>query len=372
MYNRFKIEATDGTSRAGLIETTHGDVETPVFMPVATQGTVKSVSPEDLYSLGASIILSNTYHLMLRPGIETIAHLGGLHKFMNWGLPILTDSGGFQTFSLSKLGKISESGATFKSHIDGSTQFLSPETSIEYQSILGVDIAMVLDHCVPYGTSNYDIRAAMDRTHRWAIRSKNAKHSKQQSLFSIVQGGLNTDLRLESAETLISIGFDGYAIGGLSVGEAKEDMYKVVSLMGSILPKEKPRYLMGVGSPEDLVTSVGYGIDMFDCVLPTRVARNGSLFTKYGRINLNNSMYRKLNGPIDESCNCYTCSTYSIAYLNHLFKSRELLVYRLATIHNLSYVTALMNNMRTAIRSGKFECFKDEFFSAYKVTSLKM
>lgn len=372
MYNKFKIEATDGMSRTGIIETIHGNVETPVFMPVATQGSVKSVSSEDLYTLGASIILSNIYHLMLRPGIETIEHLGGLHKFMNWSRPILTDSGGFQTFSLSNLGEISESGATFKSHIDGSRQFLSPETSIQYQSLLGVDIAMVLDHCVPYGTSDYDIRVAMERTYRWAIRSKNANDSKQQSLFSIIQGGLNTDLRLESAETLISIGFDGYAIGGLSVGEPKEDMYKMVSLMGNILPQEKPRYLMGVGSPEDLVKGVSLGMDMFDCVLPTRVARNGSLFTKFGRINLTNAVYRKLNGPIDDSCDCYTCSTYSIAYLNHLFKSRELLVYRLATIHNLSYVTTLMNNMRESIRSGKFESFKDEFFSTYRVAKSKI
>tara|TARA_Y100000590_G_scaffold431952_1_gene547338 strand:+ start:22252 stop:23331 length:1080 start_codon:yes stop_codon:yes gene_type:complete len=338
-------------------------------MPVATQGSVKSLSSEDLIDLGTSIILSNAYHLMLRPGIDTISSLGGLHKFMNWDLPILTDSGGFQTLSLSRFVKVSEEGVSFKSHVDGKQIFMTPELALEHQSKLGVDIAMLLDHCISPQSDYSHTKAAMERTHNWAIRSKAVKSSSDQSVFAIVQGGINHELRSESARTLTAMDFDGYAIGGLSVGESKDDMYNTVSVTGTVLPVEKPRYLMGVGSPEDIVNCVGYGIDLFDCVLPTRVARNGSLFTKNGRVNVNRSVYRYTSDPIEESCDCYTCSRHSMAYLNHLFKAKELLGYRLASIHNLKYIMRLMEQIRSHIDLGTFDKFKQEFLSVYQPTN---
>jgi len=369
MSDRFEIQSRCGNARTGIFTTKHGSIQTPAFMPVATQGSVKSLSSEDLIDLGASIILSNVYHLMLRPSINTIAELGGLHKFMNWKLPILTDSGGFQTLSLSRFAKVSEEGVRFKSHIDGHQIFMTPELVLEHQAKLGVDIAMLLDHCISPQSDYLHTKTAMERTHNWAIRSKAVKTSTDQSVFAIVQGGIDHELRLESAKTLTEMDFDGYAIGGLSVGESKDDMYKTVLVTSIVLPKEKPRYLMGVGSPEDIVNCVDYGIDLFDCVLPTRVARNGSLFTKYGRINVNRSIYRYASDPIEESCDCYTCSRYSMAYLNHLFKAKELLGYRLATIHNLRYIMCLMEQIRNHIDSGTFDRFKQEFLLAYQPTN---
>ncbi len=369
MSDRFEIQSRCGNARTGIFTTSHGSLKTPNFMPVATQGSVKSLSSEDLIDLGTSIILSNAYHLMLRPGIDTISSLGGLHKFMNWDLPILTDSGGFQTLSLSRFVKVSEEGVSFKSHVDGKQIFMTPELALEHQSKLGVDIAMLLDHCISPQSDYSHTKAAMERTHNWAIRSKAVKSSSDQSVFAIVQGGINHELRSESARTLTAMDFDGYAIGGLSVGESKDDMYNTVSVTGTVLPVEKPRYLMGVGSPEDIVNCVGYGIDLFDCVLPTRVARNGSLFTKNGRVNVNRSVYRYTSDPIEESCDCYTCSRHSMAYLNHLFKAKELLGYRLASIHNLKYIMRLMEQIRSHIDLGTFDKFKQEFLSVYQPTN---
>jgi queuine tRNA-ribosyltransferase len=371
MSERFEIRNKYERARTGKFVTQHGSIETPAFMPVATQGSVKSLSSDDLVDLDVSIILSNTYHLMLRPGIKTISKLGGLHKFMNWDLPILTDSGGFQTFSLSKLVEVSEEGVLFKSHIDGKEIFMSPELALEHQRDLGVDIAMLLDHCTSSQSDYLQIKVAMQRTHNWAIRSKTVEMPTSQSVFAIVQGGTYQDLRRESATFLKDMDFDGYAIGGLSVGESKSDMYKTVSDTNYILPEEKPRYLMGVGSPEDIVNCVNYGVDLFDCVLPTRVARNGSLFTNRGRININKSIYRNTGIPIDESCDCYTCSHYSMAYLNHLFKAKELLAYRLASIHNLRYIMLLMQRIRNQIDLGTFQKFKDNFLELYQTTDEK-
>ena len=364
----FQVNATDGHARAGMLITAHGQIETPVFLPVATQGSVKAIAPDDLKSLGATILLSNTYHLMLRPGIQVVRNLGGLQTFMSWAGPILTDSGGFQTFSLGRLQRVSEDGVTFRSHIDGSEHFLSPEMSIEYQALLGADIAMVLDQCPPYGLEETRIQLAMKRTHRWALRCKEAHSQENQALFAVVQGGVSTDLRLESAATLVSMDFDGYAVGGLSVGEPKAQMYEMASLMGETLPQDKPRYLMGVGSPEDLVECVGRGMDIYDCALPTRVARNGALFTRRGRVNVDNAPFREQSGPVDESCDCYTCLNFSAAYLHHLFKAKELLAYRLASIHNLRFIMRLMEEARRAIAEGTFAAFRERFLSEYRIT----
>jgi queuine tRNA-ribosyltransferase len=366
MSDKFKIEIVDGSGRAGKLYTSHGIVDTPAFMPVATQGSVKALDSRDIESIGANIILSNTYHLMLRPGIQTLKDLGGLHVFMDWNKPILTDSGGFQTFSLGKLSHITEEGVTFRSHIDGSSNFLSPEMVIEYQELLGVDIAMVLDQCSQYGLIKEEVLKATDRTHSWASRSKLAHKGNGQSLFGIIQGGGDLELRRYSVNFLTSLDFDGYAIGGMSVGEPKQVMYETVELMGQILPYEKPRYLMGVGSPEDLVECVYRGVDLFDCVLPSRVARNGSLMTVSGRVNILNKAYKTLDGPVDENCNCYTCKNFSAAYLNHLFKAHELSGYRLATIHNLRFILKLMEDLRVAIQNNKLDIFREEFMYNYR------
>ena len=367
MTFQFQVDSTDGPARAGLLNTAHGQIQTPAFMPVATQGSVKAIAPDDLRALETTILLSNTYHLMLRPGIQVVRNLGGLQAFMSWPGPILTDSGGFQTFSLGHLSRISEEGVTFRSHIDGSEHFLSPEMSLEYQALLGSDIAMVLDQCPPYGIEETRVQLAMSRTHRWALRCKEAHSQENQALFAVVQGGVSRDLRLESASTLVPMDFDGYAVGGLSVGEPKTQMYEISSLMGEALPRDKPRYLMGVGSPEDLVECVGHGLDLFDCALPTRVARNGSLFTYRGRVNVDSSPFREQDRPIDESCDCYTCGSFSVAYLHHLFKARELLAYRLASIHNLRFVIRLMEETRRAIARGTFAAFKEHFLSEYGI-----
>ena len=350
------------------MDTPHGRVPTPAFMPVATQGSVKAVAPDDLASIGTTIVLSNTYHLMLRPGIRLVHDMGGLHRFMGWPDPILTDSGGFQTLSLGRLSSLSEEGVTFRSHIDGSEQFLSPELAVEYQEQLGVDIAMVLDHCPPFGAEEPDLREATVRTHRWALRCREAHRLDEQALFAVVQGGVSRELRLESAAALVAMDFDGYALGGLSVGEPKAMTYETVWLMGGSLPNDKPRYLMGAGSPEDLVTYVGLGMDMFDCSLPTRVARNGGLFTADGRVNVHSAPYRESDGPIDDGCDCYACASFSAAYLHHLFRARELLAYRLASVHNLRFITRLMEETRGAIVDGRYAAFRDGFLARYRAT----
>ena len=368
MTKHFEVHAVDGSARVGTLHTAHGPVETPAFMPVATLGSVKAMAPDDLLSLGAEIILSNTYHLMLRPGIELINELGGLHEFMGWKGPILTDSGGFQTFSLSRLKRVSEDGVLFQSHIDGSEHFLTPESAVQYQERLGVDIAMVLDECAPHDAGESQLRQAMERTHRWSLRCRDSHHLQSQQLFAIVQGGVSPDLRLESAGALVPMEFDGYAVGGLSVGEPKAAMHEIVSLMGQALPVDKPRYLMGVGSPEDLVECISRGMDMFDCSLPTRVARNGSILTRHGRLNLRNAAFREATGPMDDDCDCYACRSFSAAYLHHLFRAKELLAYRLASIHNLRFIMRLMERARRAIRDGAFGEFRESFISGYKVT----
>jgi len=367
MNNIFEVRATDDQARVGVLNTAHGRIDTPAFMPVATQGSVKAIAPDDLKSLGATILLSNTYHLMLRPGTQVVHTLGGLQDFMGCHGPVLTDSGGFQTFSLGRLQKVSEEGVTFRSHVDGSEHFLSPEICLEHQGLLGADIAMVLDQCPPYGLEEAQVHEAMDRTHRWALRCKEVHSKEDQSLFAIVQGGVSTELRLESAATLMYMNFDGYAVGGLSVGEPKASMYEIASLMGKTLPHDRPRYLMGVGSPEDLVECVAHGMDMFDCTLPTRVARNGALFTHRGRVNVDSAAFRQQSSPIDESCDCYTCQSFSAAYLHHLFKAKELLAYRLASIHNLRFVIRLMEDMRRAIVQGTFAAFRERFLSEYRI-----
>lgn len=352
----------DGSSKArlGKIITPHGEINTPAFMPVGTQGTVKALVPEMIEDQGAEIILSNTYHLYLRPGYELIGHLGGLHKFMNWKHPILTDSGGFQIFSLGKLRQIKDEGVSFQSHIDGSRHFISPEICIKIQETLGSDIMMCLDECIPY-PSEYDYaKKSLDLTVRWAKRCKEAHKNKNQALFGIVQGGTYNDLRRMAAEEIINIGFDGYALGGLSVGEPKEIMRKITESTTHLLPEDKPRYLMGVGTPEDIIESVAHGIDMFDCVMPTRNARNGMLFTNNGKIAIKNASYRNDDSPLDITCDCYTCQNYSRAYLRHLFVAREILAAILNTIHNVRFFIKLMEKIRDAINNNSFNTFIKE------------
>ncbi len=355
-------------ARAGTITTAHGVVSTPVFVPVGTQATVKSLTPDELSALGAGIVLANTYHLYLRPGIEVIERLGGLHRFMGWKGVILTDSGGYQVFSLARLRRVSDEGVLFQSHIDGSEHFLTPELCIGFQEALGADIIMALDECPPYGASFDAVKEATERTHRWACRCRESKQRRDQALYGIVQGGVFAELRRSSAKTLVSLGFDGYGLGGLSLGESKEVTSEKVEETVALLPKDKPRYLMGVGSPEDLFEGVSRGIDIFDSALPTRVARNGGLFTHSGRKIIRNACFREWDGPIDEGCDCYTCRNFSAAYLHHLFRCEELLAYRLATIHNLRFVVTLMEEMRRSIISGNFLSFKNSFLANYEPT----
>ena len=363
------VIATDGQARAGDLETPHGRVPLPVFLPVATQATVKSLTPDDVCTLGAPILLANAYHLYLRPGVEVVQQMGGLHKFMGWERPILTDSGGFQAFSMGNLTRVKDEGIVFRSHIDGSKHHVTPESAMAVQASLGSDVAMCFDQCIGYGASELDVQAAMERTHRWAARCREAHSTGQrQALFGIVQGGVFPRLRQQSADYITSLGFDGYAVGGLSVGESKSQMYEVVGQVGDMLPQDQPRYLMGVGSPEDLVEGVGRGMDIFDCVLPTRVARSGRLFTPYGRVDINHSRYRLQAVPVDEECDCYTCQNFSAAYLRHLFKSGELLGLRLATLHNLRFVIRLMEGMRQAIIDGRYTKFREDFLERYRPT----
>jgi queuine tRNA-ribosyltransferase len=344
------------------INTPHGQIDTPVFMPVGTQGTVKAVSPEDLKNAGIEIILANTYHLYLRPGHEVIARLGGLHRFMNWNRPILTDSGGFQVYSLSRLRTISEAGVTFQSHLDGSRHFMGPEEAMDIQNALGADIMVAFDECAAYPADYAYVLNSVKLTSLWAERCLNRKRGKNQALFGIVQGGMYSDLREMSAKKLVELGFDGYALGGLSVGEDPETRGRVISETVGFLPENRPVYLMGVGRPEDLVEAVMLGVDMFDCVMPTRNARNGTLFTRNGKLALRNARYADDERPIDERCACYTCANYSRGYLRHLFMSNELLVYRLNTIHNLHYYAQLMREIKNAIREDNLAIFRKAFY----------
>ena len=363
MAFRFEIIKKDHLSQArlGRVETNHGSFNTPAFLPVGTQGTVKSLTPEELLEIGVEAILGNTYHLSLRPGHETIGRLGGLHHFIHWEKPILTDSGGFQIFSLGSLRKISEEGVTFQSHLDGSSHFLSPEKVLEIQRILGSDIAMVLDECIPYPSSYQYVKASTERTSHWARRCLQVKRETDPALFAIVQGGVYRDLREKSAQTLVEMNFQGYAIGGLSVGESKSIMLDVLEWTIPFLPGNTPRYLMGVGAPEDILNAVMLGVDFFDCVLPTRNARNGTLFTSAGKISIKQAQYAEDGRPLDETCTCYTCRHYSRAYLRHLYLSKEILSSRLNTIHNLFYYVNLLRKIREAIREG---CLL-EFFQSH-------
>lgn len=368
MAIKFKLlkESSDSMARLGEISTPHGIIETPVFMPVGTRATVKAMTPEELKDLGTQVILGNTYHLYLRPGHEIVKEAGGLHKFMNWDKPILTDSGGFQVFSLGDLRKITEEGVEFRSHIDGSKHFISPEKSIEIQNSLGSDIMMAFDECTPYPASYDYTKQSMERTTRWAKRCKDFhKDWDKQGLFGIVQGGMFKDLRTQSAMDMVELDFPGYAIGGLSVGEPRDLMCEILEHTTPLLPKDKPRYNMGVGTPDYLFESVIRGIDMADCVMPTRIARNGTVMTSNGRLVIRNGKYKNDFNKLDEECSCYTCSNYSRAYIRHLFNVDEILGARLATIHNLHFLINLMENIKIAIKEDRLLAYKDEFYSKY-------
>lgn len=358
---QFELMQQAGKARAGRLTFPRGTIETPVFMPVGTYGTVKAMTPEELVGLGAAIVLGNTYHLMLRPGTAIIEQHGTLHDFMHWERPILTDSGGYQVFSLGDLRTISEDGVTFRSPVNGDRIFLSPEISMAVQAALGSDIVMIFDECTPFPATHAEAESSMELSLRWAARSRAAHGTNPAALFGIVQGGMFADLRRRSLDGLLRIGFDGYAIGGLSVGEPKADMYRVADEIAGELPADKPRYLMGVGTPRDLIESIDRGVDMFDCVLPTRNARNGHLFTSHGTIRIRNGVHRGSTAPLDASCTCYTCQNYSRAYLHHLDKTNEILGSRLNTIHNLAYYLGVMKRARAAIVAGNWEAFRDAF-----------
>ncbi len=365
----FTIVKEDVLSRArlGLLDTSHGTVQTPVFMPVGTQATVKTMTPGEVRDCGGALVLSNTYHLYLRPGHDLIAEAGGLHEFMRWEGPILTDSGGFQVFSLGPLRKITDRGVTFRSHIDGSEHFLSPEKSMEIQMALGADVVMAFDECIPYPCSYEQAVVAMERTTRWAERCRVRHDRGDQALFGIIQGGMYRDLRLQSAAELAALDFPGYGIGGLSVGEQKPMMYEVLDYLVPAMPGAKPRYLMGVGSPDCLLEGVYRGVDMFDCVLPTRIARNGTVFTREGKLVVRNAEYARDFRPLDPECDCYTCRNFSRAYIRHLIKANEVLGIRLTTLHNLRFVLRLMENIREAIAGGYFVEYKDDFLRRFKL-----
>jgi queuine tRNA-ribosyltransferase len=351
-----------------MLTTPHGVVPTPAFVPVGSQATVKSLTPHEISALGTKIVLGNIYHLYLRPGIAIIQKLGGLHRFMSWPGPLLTDSGGYQVFSLAHLRQVNDEGVQFRSHIDGSEHFITPELSIQFQEALGADIIMAFDECPPYTDDRNTVQEAVARTHRWAKRCQSSKQRIDQALYGIVQGGAFMELRRHSASFLTDLGFDGYAIGGLSIGEPKEVTKAMVEETVALLPEDKPRYLMGVGSPEDIIAGVSLGIDIFDSALPTRIARNGGFFTRYGRKIIRNAHFRDREGPLDEGCDCDTCRNFSAAYLHHLFRCDELLAYRLATIHNLRFVMRLMEEMRRSILNGSFPSFKKSFLESYQPT----
>ena len=361
----FQVSNQDGTARAGKLDTHHGNILTPIFMPVGTLGTVKAAAPEELKALGTQILLGNTYHLHLRPGDELIHKLGGLHRFMNWDGPILTDSGGFQVFSLAKLLKREEEGVVFRSHIDGRKVKLTPESSIAIQQNLGSTIMMCFDECLELPAEREKVQRSLELTSRWATRCKDAR-TTDQALFGIIQGGGEEDLREESLQQLQEIGFDGYSIGGLSVGESNEEMYRVTRHIAPRMPSDLPRYLMGVGEPRDLLEGVEAGVDMFDCVLPTRNARNGSLFTSHGKVSIKQARFREDSKPLDPECQCNTCQHYSRAYLRHLYLSGEILGMRLNTLHNLHFFLNMMKNARNAILENRFAAFKKEFLEGYQ------
>jgi queuine tRNA-ribosyltransferase len=367
----FSIAATDGRARTGTIQMQRGEIRTPAFMPVGTAATVKAMKPADVRAAGADIILGNTYHLMLRPGAERVARLGGLHEFMGWDRPILTDSGGYQVMSLSELNKVTEEGVTFKSHLDGSRHMISPERSMEIQRLLGSDIVMAFDQLVPTTASRDDQAAAMDRSMRWAKRSREGfdsgeEHAARAALFGIQQGALDEGLRKSSADALIDIGFDGYAVGGLAVGEGQEAMFACLDFAPGQLPSNKPRYLMGVGKPDDIVGAVERGIDMFDCVLPTRSGRTGQAFTRTGPLNIRNARFGEDQGPLDPECGCPVCSTWSRAYLHHLNRAGEILGAMLMTEHNIRFYQALMADLRAAISEGRLAAFAARFRDRYR------
>lgn len=365
---KYELIANDGFARLGKITTPHGEIETPVFMPVGTQATVKTMTPEELNDIDAKIILGNTYHLFLRPGDDIVAEAGGLHKFMNWHKPILTDSGGFQVFSLGALRKIKEEGVYFNSHIDGRKLFISPEKSIEIQNNLGSDIMMAFDECPPYPAEHQYVKQSLERTTRWAKRCIEANQNKdRQGLFAIVQGGVFEDLREMSLEQLMEheSHFSGFALGGLSVGEPKEDMVRILKHITNKMPVHKPRYLMGVGEPVDILNAVYEGIDMMDCVLPTRIGRHGTVFTKDGKLVIKNEKYKRDWTPLDSTCDCYVCRNYTRGYIRHLFKAEEILAMRLATYHNLHFLINMMKEVREAIREGRFAEYREEFINRY-------
>jgi len=361
----FKVshQCASGGARQGEVTTAHGSFETPVFMPVGTQGSVKALSPQDLEQAGVGILLANTYHLYLRPGHGLIERLGGLHRFMSWGRAILTDSGGYQVYSLSKLRKISEEGVTFQSHVDGSTHFIGPREAMAIQKALGSDVIMAFDECAPYPADYEYVRNSVRLTSQWAGVCRECSRGEHQALFGIVQGGMVPELREQSAKEIVAMDFDGYALGGLSVGEDRAIRQMVIQETVPFLPAEKPRYLMGVGKPEDILDGVAAGIDLFDCVLPTRNARNGALFTRQGPLTIKNARYAEDDRPVDESCTCYTCTHFSRAYLRHLFMAKELLAYRLNTIHNLHYYTRFMADVRQAIQEDRFPEFRQAFMA---------
>ena len=360
---KFELITTDGKARRGRLTFDRGVVETPAFMPGGTYGTVKGMKPEEVEATGAHIILGNTFHLMLRPGTDIIEQHGGLHGFMNWDKPILTDSGGFQVFSLGKTRKITEEGVRFSSPVNGEKIMLTPERSMEVQRSLNSDVVMIFDECTPYPATHTESKDSMELSLRWAQRSKDAHGDSPNALFGIIQGGMYEDLREVSVAGLESIGFDGYAIGGLSVGEPKEDMIRILDHTAPLIPKNKPRYLMGVGKPEDLVEGVRRGIDMFDCVMPTRNARNGHLFVNTGVIKIRNAAHKTDTAPLDDTCDCYTCKNYSRAYLHHLDKCKEILGSQLNTLHNLHFYQKVMQGLRAAIEQGKLDAFVEEFYA---------
>ena len=367
----FDLLTTDGPARCGRLRTAHGEVQTPTFMPVGTQGTVKTLTPQDLREAGVQIVLGNTFHLHLRPGHTVVRELGGLHRFMAWDGPILTDSGGFQVFSLAKLRKITEEGVQFRSPTDGSDHFLSPESAVEIQHALGADVIHPLDECLAYPATRDETELSLALTLRWARRSRDAHRTNpgRALMFGIVQGGSYEELRRRAVEATVALGFDGYAIGGMAVGEPKPTMYELTKLVASLLPVAQPRYLMGVGKPEDLVEAVARGVDLFDCALPTRNARNGQCFTATGPVTIKQARYARDPLPLDENCACYTCRHFSRAYLRHLYMSDELLAYRLLTLHNVTFFLGLTRAMQTAIAERRFEAFRARFFATYAVSS---
>lgn len=361
----FKVHKTEGNARRATLMTAHGPIQTPVFMAVGTKATVKAMTPEELKDCGTQVVLGNTYHLHLRPGEKTIAKMGGLHKFMNWNGPILTDSGGFQVFSLSQLRNMSEEGVEFRSHLDGAKHFISPEKSMEIQMDLGADVIMAFDECLQYPATDEEIEKSMALTHRWLLRSKAAMTRKESLLFGIVQGGLSLKHRLKSMEQICSVDLPGYALGGFSVGEPIHLMHELLPHVAPVMPANKPRYLMGVGTPTDLIIAIDSGIDMFDCVMPTRVARNGTIYTWRGKVSIKRSEYREDPSPLDPECDCYTCTNYSKAYLRHLFLSGEILGSRLNTIHNIHFYMKLMERAREAISEGRWAAFRDDCLTRF-------